>query len=123
MTTPARTVLDQAATPISDASLERLVNEVDSSRDIDLDAPSLRRYCETRPRAPGVRRLRALLDPETFRLSDSELERLFRPIAAPVMNVPVNGYGFALCGFVPGGSPSASGPGVRHLRPARGFRG
>lgn len=33
---------------------------------------------------PGVKRLRALLDPQTFRLSDSELERRFRPIALVV---------------------------------------
>jgi hypothetical protein len=46
VTIPARTVLDQAATPISDASLERLVNEVDAARWIDLDVPTLRRYCD-----------------------------------------------------------------------------
>lgn len=98
VTTPARTVLDQAATPISDASLERLVNEVDAARAIDLDAPSLRRYCDQRPGEPGVRRLRRLLDPETFRLSDSELERLFRPLSLaaglpqPLTKTFVNGY-------------------------------
>jgi hypothetical protein len=98
VTTPARTVLDQAATPISDASLERLINEADSSRSIDLDAPSLRAFCDLRPRAPGSKRLRALLDPDTFRLSDSELERLFRPIAIaaglpqPLTKAMVNGY-------------------------------
>ncbi len=98
VTTPARTILDQAATPISDASLERLVNEADAARGIDLDAVSLRRYCGLRPGEPGVKRLRALLDPETFRLSDSELERLFRPLAVaaglpqPLTKVIVNGY-------------------------------
>lgn len=81
VTTPARTILDQAATPISDASLERLVNEADAANDIDLDTRSLRHYCDQHPGEPGVRRLRKLLDPETFRLSDSELERLFRPLA------------------------------------------
>lgn len=79
VTTPARTILDQAATPISDASLERLVNEADAAEGIDLDAPSLRRYCGLTPGEPGIRRLRKLLEPEGFRLSDSELERLFRP--------------------------------------------
>jgi very-short-patch-repair endonuclease len=98
VTTPARTILDQAATSISDASLERLVNEADVARGIDLDAPSLRHYCGLRPGEPGVKRLRALLDPETFRLSDSELERLFRPLALaaglpqPLTKVFVNGY-------------------------------
>jgi very-short-patch-repair endonuclease len=98
VTTPARTVLDQAATPISDASLERLVNEVDSARSLPLDAPALRNYCDLRPRTPGAKRLRALLDPDSFRLSDSELERLFRPAAIaaglpqPLTKVMVNGY-------------------------------
>lgn len=98
VTIPARTVLDQAATPISDASLERLVNEVDAANGIDLDAPSLRRFCDLRPGEPGVKRLRKLLHPETFRLSDSELERLFRPLALaaglpqPRTKVLVNGY-------------------------------
>jgi very-short-patch-repair endonuclease/predicted transcriptional regulator of viral defense system len=81
VTTPARTILDQAALPISAASLERLVNEADAHDDIDLDPMALRRFCDLRPGEPGVKRLRALLDPETFRLSDSDLERRFRPIA------------------------------------------
>jgi very-short-patch-repair endonuclease/predicted transcriptional regulator of viral defense system len=98
VTTVARTILDQAATPISDASLERLVNEADVARGIDLDLPALRRYCDLRVGEPGVRRLRGLLDPETFRLSDSELERLFRPLAIaadfpqPLTKTIVNGY-------------------------------
>jgi predicted transcriptional regulator of viral defense system len=81
ITTPMRTVLDQAATPISDGSLERLVNETDAAGGIGFDIRMLRRYCDQRHGEPGVRRLRGLLDPETFRLSDSELERLFRPLA------------------------------------------
>jgi very-short-patch-repair endonuclease len=98
ITTPMRTVLDQAATPISDASLERLVNEADAARGIGFDMRMLRRYCDQRYGEPGVRRLRGLLDPETFRLSDSELERLFRPLAIaaglpqPLTKVFVNGY-------------------------------
>jgi very-short-patch-repair endonuclease len=98
VTTPALTILDQAAMAISDASLERLVNEVDSARIIPLDAPTLRSYCDLRPNVPGAKRLRALLDPETFRLSDSELERLFWPIAIaaglpqPQTKARVNGY-------------------------------
>lgn len=98
VTTVSRTILDQAATPISDASLERLVNEADVARSIDFDFRMLRRYCDLRAGEPGVRRLRALLDPETFRLSDSELERLFRPLAIaagfpqPLTKAIVNGY-------------------------------
>jgi very-short-patch-repair endonuclease/predicted transcriptional regulator of viral defense system len=98
VTTVARTILDQAATPISDASLERLVNEADVARGIDFDFRMLRRYCDLCAGEPGVRRLRRLLDPETFRLSDSELERLFRPLAIaaglsqPITRATVNGY-------------------------------
>jgi very-short-patch-repair endonuclease len=98
VTTPERTILDQAATPISDSSLERLVKEADAARGIDLDLPALRSYCDLSPGEPGVRRLRRLLDPETFRLSDSELERLFRPLAIaagfpqPLTKAIVNGY-------------------------------
>ncbi len=98
VTSPERTILDQAATPISDSSLERLVNEADAARGIDFDFRVLRRYCDVRVGEPGVRRLRRLLDPETFRLSDSELERLFRPLAIaaglpqPLTKVFVNGY-------------------------------
>jgi hypothetical protein len=78
--------------------LERLVNEADAARQIDLDLPGLRRYCDRRGGEPGVKRLRHLLDPETFRLSDSELERLFRPVAIavglpqPLTKAVVNGY-------------------------------
>ena len=98
VTTPMRTVLDQAATPISDASLERLVNEADTARGVNFDFRGMRHYCDLRGGEPGVRRLRRLLDPETFRLSDSELERLFRPLAIaaglpqPHTKVIVNGY-------------------------------
>jgi very-short-patch-repair endonuclease len=98
VTTPMRTVLDQAATAISDASLERLVNEADVTQGVDFDLPTLRRHCERRTVGRGVRRLRRLLEPETFRLSDSELERLFRPLAVaaglpqPLTRAVVNGY-------------------------------
>lgn len=98
VTTPMRTVLDQAATPISDSALERLVNEADVTRGVDFDFRAMRSYCDLRHGEPGVRRLRSLLDPETFRLSDSELERLFRPLALaaglprPLTKARVNDY-------------------------------
>jgi hypothetical protein len=98
VTAVSRTILDQAATSISDASLERLVNEADVARGIDFDFRMLRRYCDLRSGEPGVRRLRRLLDPETFRLSDSDLKRLFRPLAIaaglpqPLTKALVNGY-------------------------------
>ena len=95
VTTPARTALDQA-TQLSDGDLERLVNEA-SSRD-RIDPESLRRYADLRPGEPGVRQIRQILDRDTFRLSDSELERRFRPIAraaglpAPETKVFVNEF-------------------------------
>jgi very-short-patch-repair endonuclease len=98
VTSPMRTVLDQAATPISDASLERLVNEADTARGVNFDFRAMRHYYDLRRGEPGVGRLRSLLDPETLRLSDSELERLFRPLALaaglpqPLTKVLVNHY-------------------------------
>jgi very-short-patch-repair endonuclease/predicted transcriptional regulator of viral defense system len=98
VTTLPRTILDQAATAISDASLERLVNEADAASGVDFDFRALRHYCDVRSGEPGIRRLRSLLDPETFRLSDSELERIFRPLALaaglpqPLTKAIVNGY-------------------------------
>ena len=78
VTTTARTILDHG-TLVSDGSLERLINEA-AAKDL-IDPESLRRYADLRPGEPGVKRIRALLDRDTFRLSDSELERLFRPLA------------------------------------------
>jgi very-short-patch-repair endonuclease/predicted transcriptional regulator of viral defense system len=95
VTTPGRTALDQA-TQLSDGDLERLVNEASVRNRIHPEP--LRRYVGLRLGEPGVRRLRTLLDRDTFRLSDSELERLFRPIALaaglpqPLTKVFVNGF-------------------------------
>jgi len=53
---------------------------------------------------PGVRPLREILDVRTFRLSDSDLEILFRPIAraaalpAPRTKQIVNGFEVDLVG-------------------------
>ncbi len=77
VTTPARTILD-LATRLDPSAVERLVNEADNHD--HLDPESLRAYLNARS-APGVRDLRRLLDEETFRLSDSELERRVRSIA------------------------------------------
>ena len=96
VTTPARSILDQAATPLGDGLLERLVNEADALDLIDPDA--LREWLDGRSGEPGVPRVRAMLDRHTFRLSDSELERLFRPIARaaglpqPLTKTFVNGF-------------------------------
>jgi hypothetical protein len=79
VTTPIRTLID-IATELAPNRLERAVNEADKHDLVDPDA--LRLALDGYAGAPGVRPLRALLDKHTFRLSDEELERLFRPIAA-----------------------------------------
>lgn len=79
VTQPVRTFLDltRVAGP---KALERAINEADKLDVIDAD--SLRRALDDCPGQPGVRPLRRILDEHTFRLSDDELERLFRPLAA-----------------------------------------
>ncbi|HWJ42759.1 MAG TPA: type IV toxin-antitoxin system AbiEi family antitoxin domain-containing protein [Solirubrobacterales bacterium] len=79
VTAPIRTLLDLVAV-MGPRDLERAVNEADKLDVIDADA--LRRSLDDYPGQPGVRALRRILDKHTFRLSDDELERLFRPIAA-----------------------------------------
>jgi very-short-patch-repair endonuclease len=78
VTAPARTLLDLAA-ELAPRRLERAVNEADKLNVIDPEA--LRTAVDRYVAHPGVRALRALLDRDTFRLSDAELEVLFRPIA------------------------------------------
>ncbi len=79
VTQPVRTFLD-IATELPDNEVERAINEADK-RDV-IDPDRLRRALEDHPGEPGIRRLRRVLDKHTFRLSDDELELLFRPIAA-----------------------------------------
>ena len=78
VTSPLQTMLD-LATVLGPRDLERAVNEADK-RDV-IDPDSLRAALDARSGEPGVRPLRALLDRDTFLLSDDELELLFRPIA------------------------------------------
>lgn len=95
VTSPARTLLD-LATELDPARLERAVNEADK-RDL-IDPDTLRAGLGGYAGEPGVRPLRTLLDRHTFRLSDSNLEILFRPIAIaaglphPLTKVDVNGF-------------------------------
>jgi hypothetical protein len=95
VTSPVRTLLD-LATELADLQLERAVNDADK-RDL-VDPEALRLALEARAGEPGVRRLRALLDRYTFRLSDSALEVLFRPLAAeaglppPLTKQRLNGF-------------------------------
>jgi hypothetical protein len=78
VTRPVQTLID-LATELKLLRLERAVNEADK---LDLiDPESLRRALDAHVGMPGVRTLRTLLDRHTFRLSDSDLEIYFRPLA------------------------------------------
>lgn len=79
VTLPAQTLVD-LATELPDRRLERAVNEADKHDRVDPEA--LRLALDDHAGEPGAPRLRALLDRHTFRLSDSELEVLFRGIVA-----------------------------------------
>lgn len=85
VTSPIRTLLDYATLEPPNR-VERAVNEADK-RDL-LDPDALRKALDRYAGEPGVKRLRKVLDKHTFRLSDQELELLFRPIAAAA-GVPV----------------------------------
>lgn len=78
VTQPVKTFLD-IATELPENRLERAINEADKLDVIDPDA--LRRALDDHLGEPGIRPLRQILDEHTFRLSDDELELLFRPIA------------------------------------------
>ncbi|HEX8959235.1 MAG TPA: DUF559 domain-containing protein [Solirubrobacterales bacterium] len=95
MTTPVRTLLDLAI-QLDRPRLERAVNEADR---LDLVGPEeLRAALGDYRGVRGVARLRVLLDRRTFRLTDSELERRFLPLAAaaglppPRTRQHVNGF-------------------------------
>jgi very-short-patch-repair endonuclease len=78
ITTPVRTLID-LATRLSTRELEAAVNEADK---LDLTDPeSLRFALDAHRGQRGVAALRRLLDRHTYLLTDSELERLFLPIA------------------------------------------
>jgi hypothetical protein len=79
LTMPVRTLIDQA-TELMPNRLERMVNEADK-HDV-IDPETLREALDEYVGERGVKPLRVLLDRLTFRLSDAELEVLFRPLAA-----------------------------------------
>jgi len=95
VTSPTRTLID-LATELGSIALERAVNEADK-RDL-IDPEALRTALDRYEGERGVRLLRKLLDKRTFRLSDSDLEILFRPIAVeaglpfPLSKQMVNGW-------------------------------
>jgi very-short-patch-repair endonuclease len=95
VTRPVQTLIDMA-TELKPLRLERVVNEADK---LDLvDPERLRRELDRHKGEPGARKLATLLDRHTFRLSDSDLEILFRPLAlaarlpAPLTKQWVLGY-------------------------------
>ncbi len=78
VTHPVQTLID-LATELKPLRLERAVNEADK---LDLvDPETLRASLDAHKGEPGVKKLATLLDRHTFRLSDSDLEILFRPLA------------------------------------------
>ncbi|MGN6203132.1 MAG: DUF559 domain-containing protein, partial [Solirubrobacterales bacterium] len=95
LTQPVQTFLD-LATVTGPKGLERAINQADKRDVINPDA--LRKALDAHAGDPGVRPLRRILDKHTFRLSDDELELLFRPLAAaaglptPLTKVIVNEF-------------------------------
>jgi very-short-patch-repair endonuclease len=79
LTRPVQTFLDLVSV-MGPRDLERAINEADKLDVIDAD--QLRHALDDHPGEMGVRPLRRILDKHTFRLSDDELERLFRSLAA-----------------------------------------
>jgi hypothetical protein len=81
ITAPAQTLVD-LATELSTKLLVRAVNEADKLEVIDVE--TLRSELDAFLGVPGAKRLAALLDRDTFVLTQEELERLFLPIAREV---------------------------------------
>ncbi|HEY2052630.1 MAG TPA: DUF559 domain-containing protein [Solirubrobacterales bacterium] len=78
VTNPVQTLID-LATELTILRLERAVNEADK---LDLvDPETLRTALDAYVGMPGAKTLRTMLDRHTFRLSDSDLETFFRPLA------------------------------------------
>lgn len=94
VTTPAHTIIDLAPR-LTERQLERTIDEADK---LDLVHPKqLREAAEGLP-GRGAKIIRDLLDRRTFLLTDSDLERLFIPIAEraglerPKTRTRVNGH-------------------------------
>jgi len=95
VTAVVQTLVD-LATELAPLRVERAVNEADK-RDL-IDPETLRSRLDEYAGEPGTSLLRRVLDRRTFRLSDSDLEIYFRPIAAeaglppPLTKHRVNGF-------------------------------
>ncbi len=81
ITSPVRALID-LATELPTKHLARAVNEADKLDVIDVE--TLRGELDSRAGQPGVKRLVALLDKDTFVLTEEELERLFLPLVREV---------------------------------------
>ena len=79
ITSPVQTLIDLAS-ELGPVAIERAINDADK-HDL-IDPETLRHALEDHAGEPGVRPLRRILDRLTFRLSDSDLEICFRPVAA-----------------------------------------
>jgi very-short-patch-repair endonuclease len=95
VTSPTRTLIDLALR-LRPGRLEAAINEADK-RDL-VEPESLRSALGGLAGQPGVTRLGTVLDRRTFTLTDSELERLFLPIARragfppPATGARINGF-------------------------------
>lgn len=93
-TTPAQTIIDLAPR-LTERQLERTIDEADK---LDLTHPEQLRDAAEGKQGKGARIVRDLLDRRTFLLTDSDLERLFIPIAeaaglpTPETRTFVNGH-------------------------------
>jgi very-short-patch-repair endonuclease len=78
VTNPTQTLVD-LATELKPVRVERAVNQADV-HDL-VDPETLRCSLDAYVGMPGAKTLRTMLDRHTFRLSDSDLEIYFRPLA------------------------------------------
>jgi very-short-patch-repair endonuclease len=95
VTSPIRTLMDLASY-VQRARLEAAINDADKLGLVDPE--TLRSALDERAGSPGAALLRSTLDRRTFRLTDSELERRFLPLARtaglprPETGCRINGF-------------------------------
>jgi len=95
VTSPAMTVVDLTCR-LGEEDVVRMVNDADKLGLVKV--PALRRFAEVHPRQDGVGRLKEILDPSTFRRTDTRLEQWFLPIVAriglpiPLTQQKINGF-------------------------------
>jgi len=124
VTNPVQTLID-IATELKPMRLERAVNQADV-HDL-VDPETLRTALDGHVGEPGVKKLRTMLDRHTFRLSDSDLEILFRPLArAAAFPSPLSKHwvlGYEVDFFFPGQGLIVETDGLRyHRTPAQQAR-